>query len=473
MARTLIHLGYKWHTYYGFSGTAQRDYFEDIRNRIRTGLDPGETHTDVLVTDIVRWNSTGNYVGYFFLVKAMSGGVPTGPVWAINACTGENGQADGDWRNVYWWYGDNGIQNYYESYWDNYLYEAGNSVFSMFYHPTAGKGLVSFTGTSTGSPLIGSVCVDNLVIPTKQGIIEDVQDGGTTWIVRMTYGETFYDTDILYANGQSLASLTANYSHCFNFGFTDHDNGLLGGTISSPTQQDYVDSPFNPRPAAYGGSEADFKKFFIWPYNSMIRGNIYPYPADPNIPLQHVLLYDSDKPFMAHYFTNQQNPSIFSVAISGEIITPYATEDTSRHGALWVRLDPTDSPNPGDVLGWRMWGANPIGGRTTYNFPDAIDPADEASGVAYAYFSAGNCPRYEDWTFDWYPVPVYNGSYLKGELDSDVIRVVGKKNEDINRIFAGPDGPFIKYSAYMAFPWVTGEPTFPPVQWAKAYPWKD
>jgi hypothetical protein len=247
---------------------------------------------------------------------------------------------------------------------------------------------------------------------------------------------------------------------------------MLGGTISAPTQQDFVDSPFNPKT-----SEATFKKFFIWPYNSMIRGNIYPYPQTHVTPLQHVLVYDTDKPFMANYFSYQQSPSHYTLMVSGEIITPYATEDTWKHGALWIRHDPGDTDNPGDVLNWRMWGANPTGGRTTYSFPRPIDPAYEPYNVAgqqaYSFFGYGNSPRYKDWTFPWASVPVYNGSYNKGELDTDVIRIMGKLGDDIYRLFEGPGGPFIKYSRYLVFPWTTGAPTFPPFQWDKAYPWKD
>ena len=456
MARILIDLGYQWHTYYGFSGTAQRDYFEDVRNRFRSALDPLGTHVDVLVTDIVRWVPSGNYAGYYFLIKAMSGGVPTGPVWAINCCTGENGQVDGDWRNVYWWYGTNGIDNYYETWYDNNLYAAYNSTLSYFYHPTAGKGLVSFTGTSSGSPGIGTTCVDNLIIPTKQGTIEDVQDAGTTWIVKMDHGETFYDTDTLFAGGQNLTSLTANYSHCFNFGFTDHDNGLLGGTISAPVTEDYPLSPYNPKT-----SEATFKKFFIWPYDDMLRGNVDFQSTDFNTPFLNVVVYDTDKPFLASYASYNQSPSIYTAYFSGNIITPYATEDTFGHATFWTRFDPSDVDNPGDVLNWRMWGQTPTGGRTTY------------SRARLNFLGYDNSPRYEDWKFGWHPVPIYNSSYIKGELDTDIFRIMGKTSDSIYRLFDGPDGPFIKYSAYLVYPWVTGEPTFPPVNWANAYPWKD
>jgi hypothetical protein len=447
-------MGYCFLDAYGHASTNARDYWSDLRDRVRSTLDPGETHNYLMVSDIVRWVRSGNYVIYHFLVKAMNGGVPTGPVWLFSCGTGEQGANHNDF-SWYWYTGTNGIYNYYENFENDYLYQYSDAEFAVYYHPTAGKGLISFTGTSTGEPGVGAQVRDNLISPTKLGVIEEVQNGGDTWIIKMTNGEGFLASDPMYADGFTLSGQSEDYNHCFDFGFTDHDNGLMGGTFGAPTHQDYNALSYTPY-----SDLARFQRFMPWPYSQAPDGLCWDTNMTSGYP-QWVAIYDSEQPSLSIYASWGRNPCMYQIVISGEIITPLDPTDPYKSGFCRWRIDPGDVLSPGDVLRFRCHGMYASGSKTTF------------SRYRYNFFGYGNSPRYSDLQWPWQPVPLANSSQFKGYFDTNLIRNIGKTGDDIGRTFQGPLGPFIKFADYLAFPWVNGEPVFPPFRWDKAYPWWD
>jgi len=454
------YMGYCSLDIYGHSGTNPRNYWTRIRNRMRDTLDPGETHTYLMFSDIIKWDSNAgaNYPAYAFVMKAMSGGVPTGPVWFFCCGTGENG-TDHLYFQRYFYYdgetGPSGVGAYYENFEDNKLYLGAYAEFSVYYHPTAGKGLISFSGTSTGDPVVGSQVKDNLVIPTKLGVIEETSDGGDTWVIRMTNGQRFLASDPMYADGFTLSGQSEDYNHCFDFGFTDHDNGLMGGTFAAPTHADYNSLPYN-----LYNSLANHQRFMPWPSSNAPRGLCWDTNMTSGYP-QWVAVYDSEQPSLSIYSSYGRNPAIYQIVVSGEIITPLDPADPYKSGFCRWRLDSPDVLNPGEVLRFRCWGMYASGSYTAF------------SRYRYNFFGYGNSPRYSDLEWPWQPVPVANSNIFKGTFNTDLIRIIGKTGDDINRTFQGPLGPFIKYADYLAFPWVNGEPTFPPFRWDRAYPWWD
>jgi len=169
-----------------------------------------------------------------------------------------------------------------------------------------------------------------------------------------------------------------------------------------------------------------------------------------------VLLFDDAKPFVQLVMCNPYR-RVSNIWLSGSIVTPYDTGvDTSTvatcHCALYQGRQSGDSMNVDAVR------------------VDAFDDTGTRQSMD-AHWSGmmtrTNSPR-SDGAYPWRPVSVSNGSYFKGHLDTDLVREMGVDNFETMAVYGDP--PMIHWHRSMVFPWISGEPPFPPGRRFDDYP---
>lgn len=162
---------------------------------------------------------------------------------------------------------------------------------------------------------------------------------------------------------------------------------------------------------------------------------------------QIILVVDEEYPYIALYATQGKRNDIRTIWLAGNIIVPYRSQDPYVAGVAWWDLV-VDSG-----------GAGAPGNR------EHCYVYDHQGGVAHQnlryhnQFTEFNVPL-DDGKYPWDVVSLGTDAYYKGYLDSDIVRVMGPRNEKYLSLYDG--GNFIKYHHYLCFPYVPNKVVFPP-----------
>lgn len=143
---------------------------------------------------------------------------------------------------------------------------------------------------------------------------------------------------------------------------------------------------------------------------------------------------DHDKPFLCMYSVNGLSGYLSGVFLAGEVLEPIRVGDTYKSAMTWWTFSTSVSLGI-TIASHYIWGYNDTGVRSSY--------------VGYSH------SQYKLAHTHWDKIPVGSASFLKGFLDSDIVRTLGPYDALSNAY-----GSFFKAST-LGFPYVEGSPTIP------------
>jgi hypothetical protein len=167
---------------------------------------------------------------------------------------------------------------------------------------------------------------------------------------------------------------------------------------------------------------------------------------------QSVLVFDDsqDHPTLAYYSTSGKFPMIRVFAMLGAFVDPHDPADTYKQGTWSMIITPTDV-SQGTIQFYRVNCRNNAGTRGAY------EPYDHGS------FTIGNSPRESDDKYPWDSILLSSPTGdFKGEVHTDIARIIGGDNVQLYNLFDTPGGPIMKIDNRRAFMWVPSEGPWPP-----------
>ena len=212
----------------------------------------------------------------------------------------------------------------------------------------------------------------------------------------------------------------------YDFGYNLADGTLAGGDLSAPTTNPYTDLvTFMPA--------------------TPLRGFVFDNQGDSQVQSRFLTVADDEKPFLTFYATQGLLLEPGYLVTMGNIIVPYRSTDVETHGALSFEVSFSNSAQ--GALGADCLQVQTDTGAlliTTDFFNDI--------------FTSFNVPL-SDGTYPWDVIALQDPAYFKGWIDSDVIRVMGPNNRDLNSLYDG--GNFVKFTQTLCFPYVPNRTIWP------------
>lgn len=205
----------------------------------------------------------------------------------------------------------------------------------------------------------------------------------------------------------------------------DANGELVGGDFAAPTFNPYTNiSDFMPSPQLIGQC----------------------FRLTSNTSYRTAFIFDSDIPFVCTYFCYSHLYHINQANIAGKILVPYLDTDPYQDGTLVCNLlTPTTSTF--SVFGHhRIYGFDPQGVVQIYTIWETL------------LYTFDNAPL-SNGEYPWEPIAVANPQNTKGYIHTEVMRMIGRANEQHQVLFHG--GNLIKTHNQFAMPFVQGEPVFP------------
>jgi hypothetical protein len=157
-----------------------------------------------------------------------------------------------------------------------------------------------------------------------------------------------------------------------------------------------------------------------------------------------VFVFDPDKPFVALYHGFASSMTIRGCWFLGEIVIPYRSTDTQTSGTFVYMLD---SASGGSIVADSHWVFDDGGVQVL------LEDQFEAGG-----FNPDNVP-FGDGRYPWDVCVLSTGTFYKGYIDPDVVRVMGASGRQQLTQFDG--GSLIKFHADLCMAYVPGNPSFP------------
>ena len=241
----------------------------------------------------------------------------------------------------------------------------------------------------------------------------------------------FYDTSggvVFFQDGSPGMhySQFGGTSDPYDFGYNLATGVLPGGDFSAPATSPYADLvTFMPSTPLRG-----------WCYANMNANLVRNYL---------VLIADDTKPFLAVYHTSGLFLMPSYLTVQGNIIVPYRSTDVETHGLVSYTNSFTATAQ-GTVSAEVIQVQRDTGA------------LDLMSSVFNTSFTEDNVP-FDDGTFPWDVVALESSGYFKGWLDSDVIRVMGPNNRELNSLYDG--GNLVKFTQYLCFPYAPNRTIWP------------
>lgn len=445
MTRTIVNPGrLRTAAYIGDSATMDLRVI-DMRDRVKTALDPGDTGNTWKISDVVKWTGTGTYKGYAFIVQHRDGaGNPTGKEWLF-LLPGDQGTEIS--RFLYYFGNSNNANcdDFFEIS-DGTLDFNNNArgVIAVHYNDKLSYTMDLQASGTTGSPAAPEA-IQVQGDATRNGTLDSIP-GANNWIVTQAAGARFKPGDILEApgSGATFTVSAINNSRFYDMGFDDFDAmTLAGGDLSAP------------------GSNPYSAHTVFMPNEQLLLGMVFGRAMNTGVyPTYGIWVFDDQKPFFAYYHTYGLEMQVRTAFVSGEIVNTLkgVGVDDFKSGNFLQRLR-VDQDESGISEGYSLqayYGDHPDGNggaRASWNYR------------THTQFTMNNSPRESDGKFPFEVVGIDNNDEFKGSFDPDIIANIGAYNDHYQFVFAGGDGPLVKYGQFLAFPWVTDEGVFPPVRW--------
>src|SRR5690625_614834 len=257
-----------------------------------------------------------------------------------------------------------------------------------------------YLGFFWGRDISGSTITSN----SESGFYIFFNNSSGSWVTPMGFDDP---VNMTYSNGDFQHTAINPYTH-----FSDWHPGAPGQNISPVVMNDP------------GWSSSLSRVFFI-------------------------LNDTTESEFVAIYTTDLSRPFIKNIGIIGNIFINDDPSDTN-HGGLFVQqLDFTYNTNTAPQRYVEAFGLNGQNGSEVFNI------THNTNATVY------NSPNTEG-QYPWWPVEVTSSSYSKGWINTDILRVCGANDiTHYGKLFSGPDGPFLKLSDWMIYPYVQDHPMLP------------
>lgn len=218
----------------------------------------------------------------------------------------------------------------------------------------------------------------------------------------------------------------AGTSDPFDSGHSLSDGTLTGGDLSAPTTSPISNlAVFLPSTPLLGISYQNLTTTYDYSYT--------------------VGIADDEKPFIAFYSTLGQELTPKSITIMGNVIVPYRPTDVETHAVLSWELNWTTSVE-GSSLNAGLFVLNDTGALL------------EAQTAYNNVFTISNVPL-GDGSYPWDVILLASSDYVKGWIDSDVVRVMGVFNQEAFNLY--DNGNFIKLQESFCFPYAPNTVVWP------------
>lgn len=444
MARVLFNPGRYTGNSYANDLAVLDSRITDIRNRLRTALDPGSTGNTWKVSDIVKWTGVSSFVAYAFVVQHRDGaGTPTGKEWLFLFSGANTGEA-AYFQSIFGLNNSTNCSNYWRNSTGGTDFNfAAKGTWSVHYNDKLSYAMDLQASANSGSP-VASEAVQVQGDASRAGTLTTIT-AADNWIVTQSSGAKFKPGDILEApgSGATFTVSAINDDRFYDMGFDDFAAmTLAGGDLSVP------------------GSNPYSEHTTFMPSQELLRGLCMGRPYNAVHPTFAMWVFDDTKPFFAWYMTDNKHTVVRTIGILGDIVETFkGPGQDDNKSASWVFRLISDFQQTGLVEGYNLecyYGDHPGGtgaARDAFNYR------------VHAQFTQNNSPRESDGQYPFELVTIDNANEFKGNFDPQVIMNVGVYNDDYMRVFDGGDGPLVKYERHLAFPWVEASPLFPPIHW--------